>query len=35
MTRSTALAISLWFVVLLALIYGVAQTASKIPALFG
>lgn len=35
MTRSTTLAITLWVIVLLALAYGIGQTAAKVPALFG
>jgi hypothetical protein len=35
MTRSAAPAVTLWIIVVVALAYGIVQTATKIPALFG
>ena len=32
---STALAVTLWLLVVAGLLYGITQTAAKIPALFG
>ncbi|MGH8887813.1 MAG: MFS transporter small subunit [Egibacteraceae bacterium] len=32
---SAALAVALWVIVVVGLLYGIAQTAAKVPALFG